>query len=395
LKISFLFTLLLLLNTCKGQNATFVARESIVFGDQRMDRYLPLLENKNIALLSNHTSIIKNKHLLDTLLQRGINITKVFSPEHGFRGQAGAGELVQDGKDPQTGISIISLYGNHKKASQEDLQGIDIVLFDIQDVGARFYTYISTMGLMMEACAENDVQFIILDRPNPHGHYVDGPVLQKAYASFVGQYPIPVIHGMTVGEFAKMLLGEKWLKEGMQCRLQVITMENYSHTKICPLDIAPSPNLPNMDAISLYPSLCFFEGTPISIGRGTDFPFQVYGYPKFTPTSHQFVPKPIQGVALHPKCEGKICHAYSLNNSAKTQLLKGRLNLSWLINSYQQLNSPETFFTSFFNKLAGSNELSKQIKAGKTEAEIRLSWEKEIKHFKGIRKKYLLYKDFE
>ncbi len=395
MKISFLFTLLLLFNTCQGQRATFVARETIIFGDQRMDVYLPLLENKNIALLSNHTSIIEGKHLLDTLLQRGINITKVFSPEHGFRGQAGAGELVQDGKDPQTGIPIVSLYGKHKKASPKDLQGIDVVLFDIQDVGARFYTYISTMGLMMEACAENDVQFIILDRPNPHGHYVDGPTLKKAFQSFVGQYPIPVIHGMTVGEFAKMLLGEKWLKDDAQCKLQVITMENYSHRKICPLDIAPSPNLPNMDAISLYPSLCFFEGTPISVGRGTALPFQVYGYPKFSPTSYQFIPKPIQGVAQHPKCEGKTCHAFTLNDKAKEQLLKGKINLSWLIASYHQFNSNETFFTSFFNKLAGSEELSQQIKSGKTEAEIRSSWKKDLKHFKAIRKKYLLYKDFE
>ncbi len=389
--------LLLLFSNGKSQTAKahFINPKEIISGDEQMDAYLPMLASKKVAILANHTSVIKGKHLLDTLLARGVKIQRIFSPEHGFRGQAGAGEQVANGRDAKTGIEIISLYGKHRKPTPEDLQDIDIVVYDIQDVGIRFYTYISTMGWMMRACAQAHIPFLLLDRPNPHGHYVDGPVLDTAFRSFVGMYPIPVVYGLTAGELARMIVGEKWIPGIDACDLHIIPVKNYSHRKICPIDIPPSPNLPNMKAIELYPSLCFFEGTPVSVGRGTPQPFQVYGAPSMRKGNITFRPKSLRGVALHPKYEGQLCTGYSLTDSADNQILKGKINLHWLIQAYREMGKPGIFFSDFFDLLAGTDKLKKQIIAGESEQKIRTRWRAEIEIFKQRRKKYLLYDDFE
>ncbi|MBC8488280.1 MAG: DUF1343 domain-containing protein [Bacteroidetes bacterium] len=394
--------ILLLLNSCSNaqqknyQDQNEDSETKIVVGAERTELYFPLLKDKWIAIVANQTSLTGNDHLVDSLVYAGFNVVKVFSPEHGFRGSAGAGEEVSNNVDAKTGIPVISLYGKKKKPSPEDLSDVDIVIFDIQDVGARFYTYISTMTYVMEACAENNVEFIILDRPNPNGDYVDGPVLEKKFKTFVGLHPVPIVHGMTVGEYAQMVNGEGWLKDGIKCKLIVVPVENYDHKTQYDLPIPPSPNLPNNTAIQLYPSLCFFEGTIISVGRGTEFPFQVIGHPDFMIGSFVFEPKEIPGVAKNPKYEGQKCYGQSLQGFAENVLMESRqLRLSWLISMHEFFKDRNDFFTPYFEKLSGTEKLRKQIIEGKSEEEIRKSWEKDLTEFKNIRKKYLLYEDFE
>ncbi len=364
-------------------------------GAARLQQYLPRLTGKKVALLVNQTSMIEETHLVDTLLELGINITKIFAPEHGFRGEADAGEKIKDSLDPETGIPMISLYGSSKKPSKEDLADVDWVVFDIQDVGARFYTYISSMSYVMEACAEQGVSFMVLDRPNPNGHYVDGPMLQKGYESFVGLHHIPVVHGMTVGEYAQMVNGEGWLKNGVKCKLIVIPCDHYDHQTTYELPVRPSPNLPNMRSIYLYPSLCFFEGTDANVGRGTSNQFQVYGHPSIPNAPYLYMPLSKPG-AKYPKHKGKLCKGYDLTNLQPDSIrAEARLNLSYVINFYHEFPNKEAFFleTLFFDKLAGGDQLRQQIIAGKTEEEIRASWQDGLVAFREIRAKYLIYED--
>ncbi len=338
----------------------------------------------------NQTSRVGKMHLLDFLLSKKINVVTIFSPEHGFRGDADAGELINNEKDAKTGISVVSLYGENKKPKNENLQGIDVVLFDIQDAGARFFTYLSTMHYTMEACAENKISFILLDRPNPNGDVIGGPVLEPPLRSFVGLHPIPVLHGMTLGELASMINAEKWLKDSVLCTLKVISCLKYTHTTVYVPPVKPSPNLPNLQAIRLYPSLCLFEGTIVSIGRGTESPFQVIGVPDSVGLGFSFIPKSIPGMAKKPLYEGKKCVGEKLD---KVQL-KG-FDPSYLIKYYQQSRDKEKFFNGFFNKLAGNTSLQEQIKQGVSKVEMETFWQKDIEKFKALRKKYLLYQDFE
>ena len=358
--------------------------QNIVLGAERTATYLPLLENKRIGIIGNQTSMIASTHLVDSLLNLGVDIVKVFSPEHGFRGKADAGVKVEDRIDIKTGIPIISLYGENKKPKKEQLKGIDILLFDIQDVGSRFYTYISTLHYVMEAAAENNIKVIVLDRPNPNGHYVDGPILDTTFRSFVGMHPIPIVHGMTIGEYAKMINGENWISE--KCDLSIIEMKNYTHDTHYDLPIKPSPNLPNSRSINLYPSLCLFEGTNVSIGRGTDYPFQHFGAP-YLGSNYSFTPKSGAG-SKYPKHENIECFGADLrfqDNYLTT------INLNWIIETYKQCLKKEEFFNNFFDKLAGNDKLKKQIIAGKTAKEIKRSWKEGLEEFKKIREKYLLY----
>jgi len=367
-----------------------------ICGAEQTDQYFPLLKNKNVAVVANHTSLIDGAHLVDRLLSAKIRVVKVFSPEHGFRGKADAGQKVEDKIDLVTGLPIISLYGSHKKPQPEDLENIDIVVFDIQDVGARFYTYISTMTLVMEACAENSIPVLVLDRPNPNGFYVDGPVLEPGFKSFVGMHPIPIVHGMTVGEYAQMVNDEHWLADSVICDLTVIPVSNYSHNDFYELPIKPSPNLPNKYAVYLYPSICLFEGTDVSVGRGTDYPFQIIGHPDYLLGSYIFTPRSIPGTATNPKHEGVYCNGQNLIGYAQEMKNNpAQLNLTWLIGFYDALKDKTTFFTSYFEKLAGTATLRKQIEAGMSEVQIRESWQPKLDEFKTIRKKYLLYPDFE
>ncbi len=358
-------------------------------GAEQMGEYLPLLTNRKVALVVNQTSVIGKTHLVDSLLSRGVQIKAIFAPEHGFRGEADAGEVVQDGKDLKTGLPLISLYGKNKKPSTAQLNGVDCVVFDIQDVGVRFYTYISTMHYVMEACAENKIPFLVLDRPNPNGHYVDGPVLKKAYQSFVGMHPIPVVHGLTVGELAGMINGEGWLKEKGKCELTVIPVLNWQRQQAYDLPVKPSPNLPNKVAINLYPSLCFFEATAISVGRGTLFPFQVLGSTHAIDT-FVFTPISIPGMSKHPKHQGKTCYGLDLRREERLSQIK----LDYLISFYLKFPAQESFFTNprFFNLLAGNDELQQQIKAGVPAENIRHSWQKDLQIFLKKREKYLIYR---
>ena len=368
---------------------------NIQVGAEQLQLYIPLIKDKQVVIVANQTSRIGNIHLVDTLLNLGINIVKVFGPEHGFRGGADAGQLIENNTDVKTGIRIISLYGDHKKPTPEDLENVDVVIFDIQDVGARFYTYISTMTYIMEACAQNDIPFIVLDRPNPNGDYVDGPVLKKGFESFVGMHPVPIVHGMTVGEYAKMVNGEGWLENGLLVDLTVIPIKNWNHSLRYSLPVSPSPNLPNDDAICLYPSICLFEGTVVSVGRGTGYPFQVLGHPLFMIGSYTFKPESRPG-AKYPKLEGKQCYGQSLAGFAEHVCYKERqIHLSWLINYYNFLKDTTDFFNDYFDTLAGDSTLRKQIVAGLSEEEIKATWQDDLDQFKSIRKKYLLYQDFE
>ena len=371
--------------------------KQILAGADQPEEYLPLLKGKKVALLINQTSRVGDKLLLDTLLTKGVKVTKIFVPEHGFRGIADAGAHIKNDVDAKTGLPVVSLYGDNKKPKKDQLNDIDVVVFDLQAVGTRFYTYISTLEYVMEACAEYDKELIVLDRPNPNGHYVDGPVLEKDHRSFVGMQPIPVVHGMTVGEYAKMLVGEKWIDDAEKLNMKVIPCLYYDHSKRYFLPVAPSPNLKTMEAIYLYPSLCFFEGTIVSVGRGTDKPFQHWGHPAYKgKTEYSFTPKSTTG-ASKPMLEGKECYGELLatHPDKAYKLVDGKLNLSWLIKAYNWYPDKSKFFNAFFTNLAGTKELRKQIESGMTEDQIRETWAQELSSFKEIRKTYLLYKDFE
>lgn len=380
-------------------NAEEINKNPIV-GANDTDSYLKLLKGKRIGIVANQTSVIfkdsrtKNQnperftHLVDSLVSLKVDVKKVFAPEHGFRGTADAGELIKDGKDSKTGLPIISLYGDNKKPKPDQLKDIDLMIFDIQDVGARFYTYISSLHYVMEACAEANIPLLILDRPNPNGHYIDGPILEKEHSSFVGMHPIPIVHGMTIGEYAQMINGEKWLKNRIQCELTVIPVKNYTHQTSYSLPIKPSPNLPNDVAIDLYPSLCLFEGTNVSVGRGTNKQFQIFGSPELPKDyySFSFTPQPNEG-AKTPPHQGKICYGEDLSDSKPLN----EISLKWLIDAYNHSNDQPKFFNNFFSKLAGTNTLRQQIEKGMSETEIKSTWPEGLKVFKTTRKKYLLY----
>lgn len=374
-----------------------LGNKEINTGADQIEKYIPKLEKKNVAIVANQTSIVGKSHIVDTLISLGINVKKIFGPEHGFRGTGDAGEIINDNFDRKTGLPVISLHGKHKKPQTEDLQDIDIVIFDIQDVGVRFYTYISTLQYVMEACAEQKLEMLILDRPNPNGFYVDGPVLDTTYRSFLGLNPIPLVHGMTIGEIAQMLNGEAWLKNGILCKIHIIKCENYDHNSLYILPEKPSPNLSTMASVYLYPSLGLFEGTVISAGRGTKHPFEIFGHPKFRNTDYTFVPVSIPGTSKYPKFEGENCHGFFLGNKAASNVLEEKkINLEWLMKTYKDLTDQGVeFFNPYFNHHAGNNKLKEQLIDGVSIEEIRKSWENDILGFKEIRKKYLLYADFE
>jgi uncharacterized protein YbbC (DUF1343 family) len=377
-----------------AQELVILTDNEITTGAKQTDNYVPLLLGKNVGVIANPTSVIGKKHLIDTLIALKVNVKKIFSPEHGFRGQSDAGEKVNSQKDEKTGIQIISLYGNHKKPTKEDLNGIDVLVYDMQDVGVRYYTYISTMTYCMEAAAENNIQFIVLDRPNPNGFYVDGPVLESKWKSFLGLHPVPIVYGMTCGEYATMINEEKWLEKGLKCNLNVIKLKGYNHRVSYELPVKPSPNLPNMTSVFLYPSLGLFEGTVMSLGRGTDLPFQQIGHPDLTNGKIKFTPKPTT-ISKKPKYENKVCNGFDLRNFGNEFIKSSRkIYLFWLIGSFNNLKQL-TFFDENFNWHSGNSSLQEQIKAGKSEEEIRKSWENDLNAFKKIRKKYLLYDDFE
>ena len=371
----------------------------ISVGAKQIDRYLPLIKNKRVGIVANQTSIIGKTiadslqffHIVDYLREdHNITIKKVFAPEHGFRGKADAGELVKDGTDTKTGLPIISLYGKNKKPSPKQLKDLDVVVFDIQDVGARFYTYISSLHYVMEACAEQNIPLLILDRPNPNGHYFDGPILEKAHKSFVGMHPVPIVHGLTIGEYAKMINGEGWLKDAIKCDITIIPVKNYTHKTPYSLPVKPSPNLPNDKAINLYPSLCLFEGTTISVGRGTEKQFQVYGSPAFKNTNYRFTPQPNDG-AKYPKHENVNCYGYDLR---ATKTLH-ELDLSFILKAYHLFPEKTEFFlkNGFFTKLAGTKQLQEQIENGLSETQIKATWKSGLENYSLIRNKYLIYDD--
>ncbi len=364
---------------------------AIVVGAARFDQYLHLLQSKQVGMVVNHSSMVGDTHLTDTLLSQGITITKIFAPEHGFRGDLANGETVEDGTDKKTGLPIISLYGKNKKPDSVMLSGLDIMVFDMQDVGTRFFTYLSTMHYVMEACAEHKVPLIILDRPNPNGYYIDGPVMQKEHQSFIGMHPIPIVHGMTLGELAQMINGEQWLANAAQAEIKVVPVLNYDHNSRYQLPVRPSPNLPNQKAVNLYPSLCLFEQTIMSVGRGTDHPFTCYGHPAYPDTTFAFLPQS-RTESVYPKHEGVQCYGVDLSGEPDLN----RFELKYLIHAYEAMSGYEdVFFKKYFARLAGNEHLAKQIIQGTPEQEIRQSWKQELEEFKKKRKKYLLYTDFE
>ena len=361
-------------------------------GAYQIKKYKKLIEGKTIAIVANQTSMVGETHLVDTLLAMGIKIKVIFAPEHGFRNMADAGELIQNSLDPLTGIPLVSLYGTHRKASADDLKGIDVVIFDIQDVGTRFYTYISTLHYILESCAENNVKCLVLDRPNPNGFYYDGNILDTTYRSFVGMDPVPIVHGLTVGEYAGMVNGEGWLKNGVKCDLKVIKCLNYEHKTFYNLPIKPSPNLPNQNSIYLYPSTCFFEGTNLSLGRGTSYPFQVFGSPKLPDKGFSFTPESVPG-AKNPPLLGIKCYGTDLRDAMEKNLVpKPYINLDWVISAYNDFPEKDKFFTRYFDTLAGGPELREQIQKGMTSDQIRETWREGLVKFGIIREKYLLYK---
>ena len=366
--------LLVLSSGCSSQIAA--QTEVLKTGASRTELYVPQIKDKRVALVVNNTSLLDGRHLLDTLLAREINVVKVFAPEHGFRGDADAGETIQSAVDKKSGVAILSLYGKSKKPSKESLADVDIVVFDIQDVGVRFYTYISTLKYVMEACAESNKPLIVLDRPNPNGDYIDGPVLDTLYTSFVGIVPIPVVYGTTIGELAMMINGESWLKGGGRCNLTVVPLENYVRSGIYPLSVKPSPNLTSLRSIRLYPSLCFFEATAISVGRGTNYPFEVIGFPNPQYGTFTFTPKSIVGMAKQPLQENKLCYGLDLRVGVE----QDRFTLKYLLDFYRLTPDKSTFFTTekFFNLLAGNAILLKQIKEGHSEQQIKASWQSDL-----------------
>jgi uncharacterized protein YbbC (DUF1343 family) len=374
----------------KSQN---LDKNQMLTGADQPEVYLPLLKNKTIGIVTNQTGLQQDKtHLVDFLVKNNVKIKSIFAPEHGFRGNADAGETVKNGTDTKTGLPIVSLYGDNKKPKPEYLKGIDIILFDIQDVGVRFYTYISTLSYVMEAAAENNIEVIVLDRPNPHDGYTDGPILKDKWKSFVGMHNVPVVYGLTIGEYGNMVNGEKWLKNGVQTNYTLIPMKNYHKKQRYGVLAMPSPNLPNDKSINLYPSLCFFEGTQVSVGRGTDLPFQIYGSPWTKSLPYQFTPKPNFG-AKDPFLNGKLCYGENLSDYKKDL---HEIDLDWLLKSYKNYkNKDQSFFLTnlFFDKLAGTDELRKQIIAEKSSKEIKNSWKKGLQDFELIRKKYIIYEN--
>ncbi|MGC9353992.1 MAG: exo-beta-N-acetylmuramidase NamZ family protein [Mariniphaga sp.] len=362
-------------------------------GAEQPDKYLQLLQNERVGLVVNHTSLVREIHLIDFLQQNDVEVVKIFAPEHGFRGDAPAGETIKDGVDSKTGIPVVSLYGDTRKPLPEHLTGVDVMVFDIQDVGCRFYTYISTLHLVMEACAENDKPLIVFDRPNPNGDYVAGPILKPEFQSFVGMHPIALVHGCTVGELAQMINGEKWLETENKCELTVIPVANYSHNMAYSLPVPPSPNLPNNLAVRLYPSLCFFEATSVSVGRGTDFPFQVLGGPKPELGDFSFTPRSIPNAAVNPLNEGKVCYGIDLRQLEEIP----QFTLKYFLYFYNKYENKKEFLTRerWLNLLAGTDKLIALIRQGLSEAEIVKSWQPEMEEYKRVRKKYLLYPDFE
>lgn len=386
--VFFSFTLL---SSCKAQNKTTITTNtSVIVAANHTKNYLLLLKNKNIGVVANQTSVIfKGKsytHLVDSLLQLNIAVKKVFSPEHGFRGNVDAAKHVANGIDTKTGLPIISLYGKNKKPTVANLKGLDLVVFDIQDVGVRFYTYISTLHYVMEACAENNIPILVLDRPNPNAHYIDGPILNPKYSSFVGKHPVPLVYGMTIGEYANMINGEQWLKGKVKCNLTVVPLQNYTHKSDYHLPIRPSPNLPNDIAINLYPSLGFFEGTPINAGRGTEQQFQHYGSALFPKNTFTYTPKSNFG-SKYPKDQNKVCYGVNLAHIPK----QNKINIKWLVDAYQKYPNKQKFFGRTFTIHAGDTVLEEQLKQGLSALEIEKSWQPAIEKFKKIRAKYLLY----
>jgi uncharacterized protein YbbC (DUF1343 family) len=401
--------------------AGVLAQDKVITGADRTGTYFPMLKGKRVAVFANQTSLVGGTHLVDTLLRSGINVVRIFGPEHGFRGTADAGEHVGNAVDKKTGVAVVSLYGDHKKPTKADFEGVDVLVFDIQDVGVRFYTFISSLEYFIEAALENHKPLLVLDRPNPNGFYVDGPVLDRKYKSFVGMQPVPIVYGMTMGEYGMMLLGEKWLSAEANTinaynittnptadtpfHFMVLKCKNYDHKTRYTLPVMPSPNLKEMQSIYWYPSTCFFEGTVFSEGRGTDKPFQLFGHPSLPKNLYSFTPNPNAG-AKSSKCFGQLCYGWNLSGTVEQVLAKsaGKIQLKYLLDAYKLFPAKDSFFLKpksgkpedfFFNKLAGNDALMKQLKAGSTETVIRKSWEPKLGEFKKIRKKYLLYKDFE
>lgn len=366
--------------------------DEITTGAARTDQYLSLLQGLNVGIVAHKASRLNQTHLVDSLLARGVHLVKIFSPEHGFRGEAEAGESINSTIDNKTLLPLVSLYGKNKKPTDANMKDIDIMLFDLQDVGVRFYTYISTLTYVMEACAAHGIPLVVLDRPNPNGFYVDGPVLEPEFTSFVGMHPVPIVYGLTIGEYALMVNGERWLHDSLPCRLTVIPLLDYTHNCIVKLQTEPSPNLPNWRSVYLYPSLCLFEGTIMSVGRGTDLPFEVIGHPDFYLGSFIFSPRSIPGKSSTPKYMGKNCYGQNLSGYAYNyRYNENKLNLSWLIGAYQFMMQDHTFFNDYFDTLAGTDKLRKQIISQSSEYSIRKSWEEGLAYFRSIREKYLLY----
>lgn len=376
-----------------------IPETKVLPGAYSVNEYLPLIQGRNIGIVANFASLINGTNLVDTLIslnseiQPRINIKAIFSPEHGFSGTFDAGKEVEDESINTDNIKLISLYGNKKKPDSEDLRGIEVIIFDLQDVGVRFYTYISTLHYVMQACAENNISLIVLDRPTPHCNYIDGPVLEDKYKSFVGMHPVPVVYGMTIGEYARMINGEGWLGSNISCELEVIPVSNFERTSYYEFPQKPSPNLPNMQSVFLYPSLCFFEGTIISVGRGTDFPFQVYGHPQFNDTSFSFRPVSTPGASLHPKFQDEVCYGKDLRILSLDSLKNMKtLDLNFLIDAYISVKPDTEFFNNYFDVLAGTDKFRKEIVEGKSVEDIRASWKSELSEFNKVRSKYLLYK---
>ena len=373
----------------KAQDIRLIPKEQYVCGAQDTDNYLHFLEDNSVGVVANQTSMIGNTHLVDSLISLGVNVKRIFTPEHGFRGSADAGAKVTDGKDEKTGIEIASLYGKTKKPTPEMLRDIDVMLFYLQDVGVRFYTYISTLTYVMEACAEQDIRVVVLDCPNPNGFYIDGPVLKEENKSFVGMHPVPVVYGMTIGEYGKMVNGEGWLKNGVHCELTVVSVPGYDRNAIYELPVKPSPNLPNWESVYLYPTLCFFEGTSVSVGRGTDHPFQIFGHPALR-GEYSFTPESKSG-ASKPLLEGQLCHGMDLTEYAHDyDINPNELHLDWLIEAYQQMKD-KAFFTNYFRLLSGDKQLQLDIENGRSAEEIRASWRSDLEAFKAVRNQYLIY----
>ncbi len=393
--ICFAFLIIsILVGACTGIQEKKKTPQKITVGAERSEIYLPLLEGKKVGLVVNQSSMVDSVHLINYLVRKGVDVKGIYAPEHGYKGNVERGKHVDGEIDAETGIPVYSLYGKNHKPSPEILKDIDVMVFDMQDVGVRFFTYIYTMTRVMEASAENGIKVVVLDRPNPIGYYVDGPMLKPGFESGIGLFPIPVIHGLTVGEFAMMVNGEHWLKDGIQCDLEVIKVENYTHETKYQLPVFPSPNLAEMKSIYLYPSICLFEGADVNEGRGTYKPFQQFGAPYYTPQDFSYVPKSIPVLALQPKFEGETCYGYDLSNMTLSELQEiKQLEIKYVIDFYNKCDDKENFFTSFFDKLAGTDQLRLQIIEGKTEEQIRVSWQKDLDEFKLMRNNYLLYSE--